>query len=64
MVLTVAVPIAIDIDINSRCPEVGRKQRPFTTATLRPKTTPTNHDRREKQSDKGAVFTTTPVHQK
>ena len=34
MVLIVAVPIIKDIKINSRCPEVGRKRRPSTTATL------------------------------
>ena len=36
----VAVPITIGIEINSRCPKVGRKRRPPT------------HGPREKQSDK------------
>ena len=53
MVLIVAVPVIIDIKMNSRCPELGRKR------------TPTNHGPREKQSDKEqrSQHAKTPDHQ-
>ena len=35
----VAVPITIDIEINSRCPKLGRKRRPPTTVHVRHKAT-------------------------